>query len=352
MPKLPFYLNLSKILSYNCPVMAIIGLRGWGKTYAVKCYCITQFLRKGTTAMWSRQTDTQLDLQYKTFLNDLKANDEFGDELYRFYIKGKILWYRPKDGGEHQPVIYFDALSKNVVTKGLSDAHCRIFVLDEALNENGEYLTNEFVKFSSLITTALRLRSGQVFLLSNSVSVDNPYFKYFNIKLPKDGKNFSKSVFHFGEGKILPVVAQFGDDKKEYQKASKDSLAGMIASLSDYGESSVKNKFFFDDNTAVIDKRDIKGERLVCAYNIYVEGEYLGIYKLRKHNIILVSNANPQKKTFVFKDYNKVLEKNHILLSRNNGITNYLLNYYVNGFFVFDSIEKKNKFIDFLNMVR
>ena len=55
------------------------------------------------------------------------------------------------------------------------------------LLKNGQkkyYLKNEVFTFLNLLETIGRMRDIRVFLLANSVTITNPYFLYFDLKLP------------------------------------------------------------------------------------------------------------------------------------------------------------------------
>lgn len=55
------------------------------------------------------------------------------------------------------------------------------------LLKNGQkkyYLKNEVFTFLNLLETIGRMRDIRVFMLANSVTITNPYFLFFDIKLP------------------------------------------------------------------------------------------------------------------------------------------------------------------------
>lgn len=350
------YWNPYPLLSYNADINLVIGPRSIGKTYKEKILALKDFFKNKSQFIFLRQTDTQLDLTKSKFLNDLKANQEFNGRADNLFIKGDTVYYRNNEE-EIEEVGYFSSLNVVSNQRGFTTTNkLKWYFLDEFISETNTYLKNEIMKFVSSVSTFFRLRNnGKVILSANALSMDNPYLNFFKIKIPKEG-SFSKSVIPIQDpltGAIynLVVVCEFVKPSNEFVETSSRSLGGKLALLSGYGESSINNRFILDDTSNIVERKLIKCP-LQCSFNVFFNGIDMGIYKNTSHNIIFVGEPLKNYKTYVFNDIVKASEPNCVLALRKNNIYKLLLNYQVNGYMVYESLNLKNAFFDFLNSAK
>ena len=61
-----------------------------------------------------------------------------------------------------------------------------MIIFDEFIIDKGtyKYLSDEVTCFLEFYETVARIRDVQVFFLSNAITITNPYFLYWNLKMP------------------------------------------------------------------------------------------------------------------------------------------------------------------------
>ena len=227
----------NKLLSYNRVLHLCTGERGIGKSYAFKKFPIDQFKKNGTQFFYIRRYKGELK-RIKNYFEDIKEkypNDKLVVKGWTFYCNDEIMGYA-------MPLSQYQELKSNAFPK------CDIIIFDEFLREkvgSVGYLKDEVNIFMSLCDTIFRKRKGtRAFLLSNSISVVNPYYLEFSITVER-GKQYT-----------LPndpvyrdfVVSEFTDGmyKQDYEEMSPFQ---KMASHMEYGKMSQDNEFMNDDET-------------------------------------------------------------------------------------------------------
>lgn len=350
------YWNPYKLLSYNADIYMVVGAKSIGKTYKEKILALKDFFKNGTQFVFSRQTDKQIQIVKNEFLSDLKANNEFNGKVNNLFIKGnRVLYIDEKK--KIKVVGFFSSLNVITNTKGFTTTYnLKWYFQDEFISETGEYLKDEVKRFVVAISTFFRLRNdGKVLMTANALSMDNPYFNLFGITMPKSG-SFCKRIIKIEDPITkeiynLVVVCEFIKPSNDFITASTKSLAGKLAILSGYGESSINNKFILDDNSNVVEMKNLKCD-LQAQFNLYFNDKMMGIYKNESHNIVFVGKPVNNLKTYVFNDIVKASESNCILSIKRSNVFKILLNYQLNGYMVYDNLQLKNAFIDLLNNVK
>ena len=355
-----FFLNLKRIKSKNCPFNGIIGVRGKGKSFAVKEECLLNFLRFKQEFVWIRYQKSEIEIFKNTFMDDIKQASTriFKKEIDKFFIKGFKLYY--KDKSKTYRVGTFGYLSVLSNSRGASLPLANILVFDEFINEEGSedninHLT--FKRFSSYVSTIFRLKSideAKVYLLANAITTDNIFFKLFKFTLPQDDKEFSINnslVIKDEETKKdikLRSCLWLVKDKSEFVQKSKISLAGLIAQLSDYGKLAINNEFYLDDKECIIPQNEIKAS-LNFKINLYIIDTDIGYYECFSNNIVYFGKPQSTGKTYVFNNLKEATKENHFALSKKSTIVKGILKLYNQKLIAFDSIETKNRIIYLLN---
>ena len=87
------YYQLNDILNKKALYNFIIGHRGVGKTYALKCYCIRRFIKHSEQFIWIRRYKSELKEAKSEFMSDilhLFPNVKIEVEGYHLKIDNKI----------------------------------------------------------------------------------------------------------------------------------------------------------------------------------------------------------------------------------------------------------------------
>jgi hypothetical protein len=238
------YYNGNESLTHNKLFNFIVGNRGAGKTYWSKEWSIKDFIKNKNQFVYVRR-----------FKEELKSKSKFFDDIahkfegHTFAVKGNNILIDDEIAG------VFMSLSTAKINK--SNAYPRVnkIIFDEFILDKGfyHYLTDEVTNFLDLYETISRMRIDvdtmkennvvKVYFLSNAITVSNPYFLYFNMKI-----NPSKRFQHFGSSDDLLVELVANRDFIELKKQTR---FGKIIDGTSYGNYAIENNFLRDDKTFI-----------------------------------------------------------------------------------------------------
>lgn len=243
------YLDLSKILSFNALLNFIIASRGIGKSYGTTKFVIKKFLEKQEEFVYIRRYKSELQKSIPKFFDAMIKNEEFKDVL--FGHKGSQLLINEKVAG------YGVTLSTAQQLKSTNFSNVKTIIFDEFIIEKGQghYLKDEVNIFLGLIETIARLRNVRVLLLGNSADLINPYFLYFDMRLP-----YNNDIITFKNGLIALQYAT----SSEYINVKKQSRFGQLVKDTSFEEYAIENKFVYENND-FIEKKD-KDSRFSFAF--------------------------------------------------------------------------------------
>lgn len=243
----------NQTLTHNCLFNFVIGPRGVGKTYWSKMWQVKRFLKTGEQFVYVRRYKEELRT-LGSYFNAIK--DNFPEVA--FEVNGTNLYIN----GEHAGTAI--ALSTSLILKSSEFPKVTSIVFDEFIIEKGtyRYLPKEVNKFLDLYETISRLRENVIaFFMANAITMTNPYFLYFDIKVP-----YGSTFFKRGD-----VLFQYVNNE-EYQQAKASSRFGQIIQGTEYAEYSINNQFLLDNST-FIEKKPGKADFLFSmTYNGYKMG--------------------------------------------------------------------------------
>lgn len=182
--------KLNYMKSFDFDINIITGGRSNMKSSTVQIDSIKDFMEKGETAVrvirWEEMRKRKyMDDWWQPYVvqfvreNYNNANIEYRYDAYWFVWrddKGKIT--------DKKKFMKTAALSTPGKFKSTSFGEdCTRIIFDEFVPDDGRYLENEYELLTTFISTVNRNRpSGlKVYMIGNMVSVDNPYFEYFDI---------------------------------------------------------------------------------------------------------------------------------------------------------------------------
>lgn len=253
-----FY-DYNKVYSYNAILNFIIGERGVGKTYGALKSAINRYKKYGEEFVYIRRYKTELK-RFSSILDPLIANEEFKGHTIKVHNK-KILFDGKTCG-------YGIELSTAVTLKSSSYEKVKTIIFDEYQIDKGayHYLPNECEQFLDIVETIGRLRDIRVLLLSNAISVTNPYFDYFNITLP-----YNSDIKLFKDGLILVNYIK----NEEYREAKKNTRFGKLVEGTRYGTYAIDN-VMLRDSKVFINKKDGNYKFL---FTLYLNDKEYGVWK-------------------------------------------------------------------------
>lgn len=247
--------DISKPLGYQALFNFIIGNRGGGKTYGAKKHVIKRFLKTGEQFIYLRRYKQELK-KIKTFFADIAA--EFPD--VEFKIKGNNFFINGELAGYAVP------LSTSKIEKSVSYPDVTMIIFDEFIIDKGtyKYLSDEVTCFLEFYETVARIRDVQVFFLSNAITITNPYFLYWNLKMPYNSDITCKNDM------LIQLVANplFIDMKQ-------NTRFGKIIRGTAYGDYAISNSFLRDNNTFI----ERKTGSCSFIFSMIFKGKRLGVWR-------------------------------------------------------------------------
>lgn len=225
--------DINKTLSYNALFNFIIGNRGGGKTYGAKKYVINRFKKTGEQFIYMRRFTTELKSAKPKFFAPMQA--EFPD--CKFTVKGNEFIVDGETAGFAMP------LSTAKIQKSNDYPKVTTIIFDEFIIDKGShhYLPDEVTMFLEAYETIARMRDNvKVLFLANAITITNPYFLYFNLKLPYNNTISCKND-------VLIELVQNAD----FIAAKKQTRFGRLINGTEYAQYSIDNDFLRDNKTFV-----------------------------------------------------------------------------------------------------
>lgn len=246
------YWDIQPSLTYNALLNFIVGSRGCGKTYGLKKFVIKRFLRNKEKFIYVRRFKEEITGKLCAKFFDDIANEypdnEFTVINTSFYIDGEHC-------GEAM------CLSGQKLLKGIPFPEVRTIIFDEFILDSGvyRYLKGEVESFLEMLETVARLRDDvRVYLLSNALSVTNPYFLYFNIAPPPPNSIICNNDI------LIENTAP-----PEYVEAKLATRFGKLISGTKYGDYAISNQFLLDNNEFIAKKSGRCSPMFSCMVNGY-----------------------------------------------------------------------------------
>lgn len=323
------------ICSRNAFINFVIGGRGVGKTFNCKKFCIDDYLKKGRQFFYVRRYNTELEIAFEGFFDQLQEEGFFKDKVFKILKVKKNLWKFEMDG---EIIGFACALTTSLIAKSASFPRVYNLIFDEVLLARGtsyHYLKNEVILFLELLESIFRLRNGRCFLLSNAVSVANPYFDYWGIKLHKD-KNFER----YQDGLIC--VEQVAN--QEYTEVKRKSVMGRLVRGTRYGDYAIDNKMLQDTGEFIAWKPS--GSRI--SGTVVVDGKKLGLWSdYRSGCLYLCGVYDPNSKNVIAFSANDHTEES-FLMFRNNPLFEQLRTAFQFGCLFFENESVKRSVLGYL----
>lgn len=328
-----FY-NLRRTLSRNALFYFIIGERGVGKTYQAKEYVISNYLKRGKQFIYIRRYGSELKDSMNTFFDDILANKLF--DGHEFSIKGssKTLYTIYCDG---EVMGYGVALSTSSILKSSSFPLVKTLIYDEfILDEHSvyRYLKNEIHAALDLYETVFRLRDdGQVLFLGNSVSIDNPFFNYFELSLPYNSeyKTFEDGLIVVNYIKNLP-----------YREAKKKTRFGKLVKNKSFGRYAIDNEML-NDNYDFIGK---KGDNPKFWHVLLVNNNKYGVWHdITNGRLYISEDYDPNCDIIFAVSIDDHTPDTKFVSMRSNAFMKAIIQYYKNSDLYFESLKIKNDVI-------
>ena len=240
-----------QLLSHNKLLNMVLSNRGGGKTFHFTRWGIDDFKKNGKQTVWVRRYQTEID--------EMLLNGKFFDAVREYYPNDKLEIEGSLGKVNGEVAFYFIALSTSRQLKSNNYPLVNKIIYDEFIIDKGRvtYLKNEVEVFLDLIETVARLRDDvRCVLLANSVTVVNPYFHFWDIKVDTSRRFTIK-------GQVC--VELFTD--QTFIEAKKKTRFGQLVQNTRYSDYAIENKWLLDNDTFIEDKTPKAEFMLGMKYN-------------------------------------------------------------------------------------
>lgn len=345
--------DIGRTLTHNALFNFIVGNRGGGKTYGAKKRGIDNFIKKGEQFGYIRRYKEDLRKPMDQYFKDIEweyPDYEFKTEGDKFYIRLKPLNEKQK-WTEKDVAGYGFVLSTANNKKSISYPNISTLIFDEFLVEKGNqrYLPKEPEKLLNLYETIARPGTGHIrvvlFLLANAITVTNPYFLYFNLKMPKTPDKNGKYIWRHPKKPILveDVRNEAFIDKK------KNTEFGQLVEGTEYADYSIENKFLLDDETFIEKKSTVARYFFTFVYKDKSFGVWADYGEGKMYVSYDIDPSYPLVYSFTTKDH-----KPNTMLIKSKSKTGYVKNFienYTMGNVYFESMDIKNLTYEVIQMI-
>lgn len=341
-----------RTLTHNRLINVIVGNRGGGKTFGAKKWAIDNFIKNKEQFGYIRRYKDDLKEPMETFFDDILEyypDYEFKTESNKFYIRlkpanEKEKWTKNDIAG------YGFILSTANNKKSIAYPNITTMIFDEFLLDKGlqMYLSNEPIKLLNLYETVARPATGHkrvvLFMLANALSVTNPYFLFFDLKMPTKQDKNGKYIWKHPTRPILVEDvrnATFIDKKRNTE-------FGQLVAGTKYADYSIDNSFLLDDDTFIEKKA---GNARYYFTFIYKDRKY-GVWWALNQGRMWVSNdidpSYPLVYSLTMSDHqpNTVFQKTY----KNKGHFKTFIECFKTGNVYFETMDVKNISYEVLKM--
>lgn len=291
-----FY-DWGRTLSYAADVTMVITSRGRGKTYGLRKFAISDFIKNGTTFVEV--------CRYKNELKDItrgyfdKVENEFQNFIFKTDKSRGYISEKPADGEKPtwRVICYFIALTDAQNAKKRTYNNVRSIIMDEAILDRRDvfrrYLSDEYTRIANVVDTTTRERPGStmrphVYLLANACDLLNPYFEAFGIdRIPEYGYqwyNHKNVLLHYEEPGYYAI-----------EKAD-NTVAGRMITATREGTISIENTFSEPGLTLI----ETKPTRARYELGIVYRGHNIGVWADYQEGYLYITNKIPNNATNVF----------------------------------------------------
>ena len=328
------YYSPEKLISRNGLLNFVVGERGVGKSFSFKNYVVDRYLKTGEQFIYLRRYKEELQLACSYFFKDLQCAGFYQD--HEFKVKGSknlTIFYI-----DDEIVGYGVALSTSNILKSTAFPEVKTIIFDEFILDTGiyHYLKSEVSKTLDVIETVFRLKDGRVFFLGNAISIDNPYFNYFNLDLP-----YNSEFKSFKDGLIVVNYIK----NLEYRAKKKSTRFGRLIDGTDYGRYAIDNKMLRDDSTFI----GKKGNNPHFWHILCINNQKYGVWHDTANGRLYISeDYDPTCGIIYAVSIDDHTPDTKFVSIRSNGFFKAIIEYYKNSDLYFENQKIKNNIIPIL----
>lgn len=334
-------LSMSDLDGNKPEIYMVTTNRTGGKTTYYGRLCVNRFLKYGEKFALIYRYNYELDDVSTKFFKDI------GQLFFKGYnlrserkasgIFHELFLMRPEDSAESKGISCGYAISLNSADQIKKYSHLfsdvQRMLFDEFQSETNHYCADEIRKFLSVHTSVARGQGEQVryvpvYMLSNPVSIINPYYVELGVsERLKDDTKFLK-----GHGYILEQG--FVDSASRAQKESGFNKAFSRNSYVAYSSECV----YLNDNKAFIEKPEGIGRYLAT---ICYNGTDFALREFAESGVIYCDDHDDETHKFKIAVTTDDHQLNYVMLKRNDAFITNMRFYFEKGCFRFKDLRCK-----------
>lgn len=339
------YYNPTKLLlepDSDGDVPGVIGScsnRSAGKTTAFQIASLILFKEYGLQVIYLYRYSYELNAVGSIFEDTLSSYPAFGDQVTAKPMAKGLFYQMFLD---ELPFGYAISLNNTDSMKKYSPLFSRTYfiIMEEFQTENGKYLPHEMTKLQSILTSVSRgggkqSRFMRLVLLSNNVTLMNPYFIFFGIF-----RNYQVGTkFLHGKGYCF----QF-----EFNQAASTAMKenGLLKAFqeSDYLTSMSRDSYLIDASSFI--KKPTGKSKYI--FTLIYDSDYFGVWDYYEEGYLYVSQKyDPSYNTVVaFKASDHT--QNTVMLNHYDYLWANIKNAYESGYLRFADMKSKNVILEIL----
>lgn len=333
-----------KTLTHNRMINVIVGNRGGGKSYGAKRWAIENFMKSKEQFGYIRRYKDDLKEPMKQFFKDIEGrypDYEFKVDKNCFYIRLKpveenVKWTDDDIAG------YGFILSTASNKKSIPYPKITTLIYDEFLLDKGNqmYLADEPIKLLNLYETIARPATDHprviLFMLANALTVTNPYFLFFGLKMPEKQDKNGKYIW---KHPTRPILVEDVRNEK-FIDNKKNTEFGQLVAGTKYADFSINNKFLLDDETFI----EKKGKNAKYYFTFLYKGTKYGVWADMTEGKMWVSKDIDPSYVLIYTLTLKDHQPNTMFLKSKNqrGAFKIFIENYKIGNVYFESMDIKN----------
>lgn len=222
----PKYYSLDRINGMECHYNMIIGERSAGKTYAVLKQGVENYFKDESTFAIIRRWEEDLrGKRGSEMFSNLVRNGEIerisgGRWTDVYYYSSRWFFCNYDENGKRseisdKPFCYGFALSMMEHDKSTAYPTVTTILFDEFITRT-MYLPEEFVLFTNVLSTIIRLRSNvRIYMCGNTISKYSPYFAEMGIMHIKEMTPGKIDIYEYGDSGLRVAVEFTGSENRK-----------------------------------------------------------------------------------------------------------------------------------------
>lgn len=227
------------IKKYDMQYFVILGMRSNGKSSAVKSYCLNDFLINGNKFFYVRRYANDLkNWQVESYFESVAGfniRELTNGEWEKIACKNGKLYLAKTviDGNKEVTILHRDncgyvgALSNAEHLKSLNFPNSTNMIFEEFVTDK-VYIPKETTLLFSIVSTVFRNNRGCVFMVANTISEVNPYFREFELDKISTQKQNTIDIYLNDTTKIAVWLTAPLNQETESDKMSFGEISRMI----------------------------------------------------------------------------------------------------------------------------